>query len=78
MDETHIPTKTFKVNVNIPPPFFLNYFNKFIDASIFQNYLKLTNISVNKKDSQNDKRNHQPVSELSNVLENILYQQISV
>ena len=79
--ETDIPTKVLKENIDIFPPFHLNYFNNTIDSSNFPNLLKLANITpVHKKDSRNNKRNHRPVSVLSSmskVFENILNQQIS-
>ena len=60
---------------------FLQYFNNIIYSSSFWNDLKLANVTpAHKKDSWNDKKNNRPISVLSNisnVFENILNQQIS-
>ena len=78
--ETDGPTEVLKENSDIFSSFLLNHFNSIVDSSSSPNPLKLANItSVHKKDSRNVKRNHRPISvisNISNVFENILNQQI--
>ena len=66
--EADITTKVLEENMDIFPPFLLNYFKSIIDSSSFSNYLKLVNITpAHKKDSRNGKRNYRPVSIISNI-----------
>ena len=76
-----IPTIVLKQNVDFFSPFILGYVNKLISSSTFPSILKLADvIPVYKKDSRPEKRNYRSICvlpNLSKILENVLYDQIS-
>ena len=76
-----IPTKILKQNVDFFSLFMLGYVNKSISSSTFRSILKLADIiPVYKKYSQYEKNNYRAISvppNLSKILENVLYDQIS-
>ena len=78
---TDIPTNILKQNVDFFSPFILDYVNKSISSSTFPTILKLVEIiAVYKKDFRYKKSNYRLISVLSNlskIIENVLYDQIS-
>ena len=62
MHEIDISVNVLKESMVIFSNFLLNYFNNIIDPSSFPNHFRLANVTpIHKKDSQNNKRNYQPV-----------------
>ena len=80
--DTDIPTKVIKDNINIFTPILLDEFNKSLALGIFPSSMKLANITpVFKKDDRTDKSNYRPTSILPNlpkVFEKCIYNQLSI
>ena len=79
--DTDIPTKVIKANIDIFTPILLDEFNKSLALGIFPSSMKLANITpVFKKDDRTDKCNYRPISilpNLSKVFEKCIYNQLS-
>ena len=79
--DTDIPTKIIKENVDIVGDFVFQNFNNAIECSVFPINLKKANITpVHKKDSRENEANYRPVSILPNIskiYEKSMYKQIS-
>ena len=80
--DSDIPTKVIKGNIDISTPIFLDEFNKSLALGIFPSSMKLANITpVFKKDDRTDKSNYRPISilpKLSKIFETCIYNQPSV
>ena len=79
--DTDIPTKIIKENVDIVGDFVYQNFNNAIACSVFPVNLKNANVTpVHKKDSRENEANYRPVSILPNIskiYEKCMYKQIS-
>ena len=79
---TDIPTKVIKANIDIFTPILLDEFNKSLALGIFPSSMKLANITpVFKTDDRTDKSNYRPISilpNLSKVFEKCIYNQLSI
>ena len=80
--DTDIPTKVIKPNIDIFTPILSDEFNKSLALGIFPSSMKLANITpVFKKDDRTDKSNYRPISilpNLSKVFEKCIYNQLSI
>ena len=80
--DTDIPTKVIKENIDIFTPILLDEFNKSLALGIFPSSMKLANITrVFKKDDTTDKSNYRPISilpNLSKIFEKCIYNQLSI
>ena len=80
--DSDIPTKVIKDNIDTSTPIFLEEFNKSLALGIFPSSMKLANITpVFKKDDRTDKSNYRPISilpKLSKIFETCIYNQPSV
>ena len=80
--DTDIPTKVVKANIDIFTPILLDEFNKSLALGIFPSSMKLANITpVFKKVDRTDKSNYRPISilpNLSKVFEKCIYNQLSI
>ena len=82
MQDTDIPAKVIKDNIDIFTPILLDEFNKSLALGIFPSSMKLANITpVFKKDDRTDKSNYRPISilpNLSKIFEKCIYNQLSI
>ena len=63
MQDSDIPTKVIKDNIDIFSPILLEVFNKSLALGRFPSSMTLTNITpVFKKDDRTDKNNYRPIS----------------
>ena len=80
--DSDIPTKVIKDNIDIFTPILLEEFNKSLRLRKFPSSMKLANITpVFKKDDRTDKSNYRPISilpNLSKIFEKCIYNQLSV
>ena len=80
--DTAIPTKVIKDNIDIFTPILLDEFNKSLALGIFPSSMKLANITpVFKKDDRTDKSNYRSISilpNLSKIFEKCIYNQLSI
>ena len=78
--QSDIPTKIIKQNINIFTQFLHTSYNNMLEFSIFPNEMKNADvIPIYKKDSRSDKENYRPVSILPNiskVFERLLFKQL--
>ena len=75
-----IPAKVLKQGLDFFSCFILGYVNKSISSSTFPSILKLSDITSVYKKIRCEKSNYRPISvlpNLSKILENVLYDQIS-
>ena len=75
--DSDIPTKVIKGNIDISTPIFLDEFNKSLALGIFPSSMKLANITpVFKKDDRTDKSSYRPIRilpKLSKIFETCIY-----
>ena len=80
--DSDIPTKVIKDNIDIFTHILLEQFNKSLALAVFPSSMKLANITpLFKKDDRTDKSNYRPISilpNLSKVFEKCIYNQVSV
>ena len=80
--DSHIPTKVIKDNIDIFTSILLEEFNKSLALGIFPSPMKLANITpVFKKDDRTDKSSYRAISilpNLSKIFEKCVYNQLSV
>ena len=80
--DSDIPTKVIKDNIDIFTPILLEEFNKSLALAVFPSSIKLANITqLFKKVDRTDKSNYRPISilpNLSKVFEKCIYNQVSV
>ena len=78
---TDIPKKIVKENVDIISHFLYHNFNNSLSCSIFPTVMKYADVTpIHKKDDKTDKTNYRPISilpNLSKVYERLMYNQIS-
>ena len=80
--DSDIPTKVIKDNIDIFTPNLLEEFNKSLTLGMFPSSMKLANITpVFKKNDSTDKSNYEPISilpSLSKIFEKYIYNQLSL
>ena len=80
--DSDIPTKVIKDNIDIFTHILLEQFNKSLALAVFPSSMKLANITpLFKKDDRTDKSNYRPISilpNLSKVFDKCIYNQVSV
>ena len=80
--DSDIPTKVIKDNIDISTPILPEEFSKSLALGMFPSSMKLANITpVFKKNDSTDKSNYEPISilpNLSKIFEKYIYNQLSL